>query len=172
MTGDALTVDGPRDLPADIEEVRITGEQWGGRDTCIHLFEDCGYLTAASEVMEWSWNNTPTGYICRYCANRHPDLPDGCGPGAPAEAGTIDRGDFLTRQTYEGGWERLTLTNCPFCGKPFDRNEHRWKHFENDHNPEDAGLSPLGTVPDTGPLFLPVDELPGAEPSTSTPADD
>lgn len=42
--------------------------------------------------------------------------------------------------------EKLQLTECPLCGYAFDRHESRPSHIET-HDPEDAGLSPLGTIP-------------------------
>lgn len=37
----------------------------------------------------------------------------------------------------------VRLVACPFCGHTFADNEHRWKHFLENHDPEDAGLTPL-----------------------------
>ncbi len=63
-------------------------------------------------------------------------------------------GVSLTTDTYARGRRVHTLTACP-CGYVFDSHENRWKHFLEDHNPEDFGLSPLGEIPDQrdGPLF-------------------
>lgn len=44
--------------------------------------------------------------------------------------------------------DKLQLTACPLCGYAFDDREERPPHFLDDHRPEDAGLSPLGTIPD------------------------
>ena len=57
---------------------------------------------------------------------------------------------------YAGkGAVRNRLTACPLCGHNFERHEPRWKHFLNEHDPEDAGLSPLGQTPPEAsrPLF-------------------
>ena len=47
------------------------------------------------------------------------------------------------------------LTTCPLCPHEFGAFENRWKHFLDEHDPEDAGLTPLGERnPDAdGPLF-------------------
>lgn len=68
--------------------------------------------------------------------------------------------------TYEGrGCVRTRLTGCPLCGQAFDDHEPRWKHFLDEHEPEDAGLSPVGERPEAAeePLFEPVERLPGGE---------
>lgn len=44
--------------------------------------------------------------------------------------------------------DKLQLVDCPLCGHSFDKREHRFRHFLQEHRPEDAGLSPLGTIPD------------------------
>lgn len=45
------------------------------------------------------------------------------------------------------------LVACPFCTHEFQENEARWKHFLDEHDPVDAGLSPKGERPATGALF-------------------
>lgn len=45
------------------------------------------------------------------------------------------------------------LIACPLCTHKFEENEHRWKHFLNEHSPADAGLSPIGERTDTRSLF-------------------
>lgn len=52
------------------------------------------------------------------------------------------RGSIEVR-TYGRSKQVIRLVSCPFCGYAFGHNEHRWKHFFDDHGPEDAGLSPL-----------------------------
>jgi len=49
----------------------------------------------------------------------------------------------LTTDIYARGRRVHTLTACP-CSYVFAENENRWKHFLEDHAPEDFGLSPLG----------------------------
>jgi hypothetical protein len=56
-------------------------------------------------------------------------------------------GVSLTTDVYARGRRVHTLTVCP-CGYSFDLNENRWKHYLEDHNPEDFGLSPLRKSPD------------------------
>ena len=56
-------------------------------------------------------------------------------------------GVSLRTRTYERGVKFHTLTHCPFCGYAFSPNERRHKHLS-EHDPEDAGLSPLGVIPD------------------------
>lgn len=36
---------------------------------------------------------------------------------------------------------RRRLTACPFCGHQFEEYEPRWKHYLDDHGPEDVGRS-------------------------------
>ncbi len=59
----------------------------------------------------------------------------------------------LSTDVYARGRRVHTLTACP-CGYVFDPNENRWKHFLEDHRPEDFGLSPLGERDESadGPL--------------------
>lgn len=57
-------------------------------------------------------------------------------------------GVSLRTETYARGRTVHTLTDCPFCGYDFDRDERRHKHLS-EHDPEDAGLSPLGERPDS-----------------------
>ena len=64
----------------------------------------------------------------------------------------------MTLETYEYAGQGVVqnrLIACPFCGYEFTHSEARWKHFYRHHSPEDAGLSPLGTVSDEydGPLW-------------------
>jgi len=49
----------------------------------------------------------------------------------------------LSTDVYARGRRVHTLTVCP-CGYVFAGNENRWKHFLEDHQPEDFGLSRLG----------------------------
>lgn len=44
----------------------------------------------------------------------------------------------LQERRYERGVARNRLVDCPFCGKDFEENEHRWKHFLDDHDVEDV----------------------------------
>lgn len=45
------------------------------------------------------------------------------------------------------------LVACPFCTHEFEENEARWKHFLDEHGPEDAGLSPIGERYESRDLF-------------------
>jgi hypothetical protein len=46
------------------------------------------------------------------------------------------------------------MTSCPFCGYEFETGEFRHTHFLDDHDPADAGLTPLGdSAHADGPLF-------------------
>lgn len=56
-------------------------------------------------------------------------------------------GVSLSTDVYARGRRVHTLTRCPFCGYEFDRDERRHKHL-GEHDPEDAGLSPLGEIPE------------------------
>ena len=38
---------------------------------------------------------------------------------------------------YDGHTVRNRLVYCPLCGHQFDRYEPRWKHFLDDHDPDD-----------------------------------
>jgi len=74
----------------------------------------------------------------------------------------------LEVRTYGRSQKAIRLLSCPFCGHEFDSHEPRWKHFLDQHNPEDAGLSPLNErapklVPDGGqdPRPEPTDEKTG-----------
>ena len=75
------------------------------------------------------------------------------------------RGETYQRSTYsESGCLRYdhygrskvvaNLVACPFCGYEFAGNEKREVHL-GEHTPEDAGLSPLGVIPEEHdkPLF-------------------
>lgn len=77
----------------------------------------------------------------------------------------------LSVTEYDSGWTRFRLTACPVCGHVFSRNEHRWKHLLDDHDPEDFGLSPLGEVPDDhdAPLFDPPSKIPGITEENAEP---
>lgn len=73
---------------------------------------------------------------------------------------------MLRTYEYDGlGVTGNRLDRCPFCGHSFETHEFRPDHFLDHHDPEDAGLTPLGTVPEDhdAPLFQPVDALPGGE---------
>ena len=61
------------------------------------------------------------------------------------------------RSRYE-----IVLTACPLCGQPFEPEESRVTHFL-EHEPADAGLSPLGEVADgvNAPMW-PGDPAPNA----------
>jgi len=60
----------------------------------------------------------------------------------------------LRVRTYERSKRVHVLTACPFCGYEFARNERRHQHLS-EHDPEDAGLAPLGEIPadHDAPLF-------------------
>lgn len=55
----------------------------------------------------------------------------------------------LEVRTYGAQKEIIKLLACPFCGYEFDHREVRWTHFLEEHDPEDAGLTPLGERPRT-----------------------
>lgn len=61
----------------------------------------------------------------------------------------------IETRVYSRGRRTHRITGCPFCGHEFEDWEPRWKHFLDEHDPEDAGLSPAGEVaPDhDAPLF-------------------
>ena len=46
------------------------------------------------------------------------------------------------------GVVRVSLTACPLgdCGHEFEKYEPRWRHYLDDHTPEDCGLSPRLTA--------------------------
>lgn len=46
----------------------------------------------------------------------------------------------MTLEFYEYGHgvARNRLVACPFCPHEFDEHEQRWRHFYNDHVPEDV----------------------------------
>lgn len=72
----------------------------------------------------------------------------------------------LERSVYEGrGCVRVKLTVCPYCGHVFADHEPRWKHFLDNHGPEDAGLSPAGEQPAAAaePLFSSTEDFLGGE---------
>lgn len=52
--------------------------------------------------------------------------------------------------------------SCSLCSYEFDHKESRPEHFLDEHEPEDAGLTPLGEVnPDADEdLFVSIDDLP------------
>lgn len=43
---------------------------------------------------------------------------------------------------HEGGLRTFTIISCPSCGYDFGPREPRWRHFHDDHTPEDFGLEP------------------------------
>ncbi|MEE6211085.1 hypothetical protein U3A55_13125 [Salarchaeum sp. III] len=55
-------------------------------------------------------------------------------------AGSDERACLETYE-YEHGVARNRLIACPLCGYEFEWNEHRWKHFVDDHGPEDIPVS-------------------------------
>ncbi|MFC7047313.1 hypothetical protein ACFQH6_19560 [Halobacteriaceae archaeon GCM10025711] len=45
----------------------------------------------------------------------------------------------IEARRYEGqGVTQIVMTACPFCGYEFSKNEHRWRHFLNDHTVDDV----------------------------------
>jgi hypothetical protein len=74
-------------------------------------------------------------------------------------------GVLETYEYDETGVVGNRLDVCPFCDHGFADHEARWRHYLDDHDPEDAGLSALGSIPEDAdaPLFRSVDELPGGE---------
>ena len=55
----------------------------------------------------------------------------------------VTRRGHLEVTSYTKGRELVTLVSCPLCGHEFDDHEPRWQHFLEEHEPEDAGLTPL-----------------------------
>ncbi|NIC00076.1 hypothetical protein [Halobacterium sp. R2-5] len=57
-------------------------------------------------------------------------------------------------RTYSRSRRFVRPTHSSFCGCEFDRDESRPDHLA-DHDPEDAGLNPLGELNDDhgAPLF-------------------
>lgn len=75
---------------------------------------------------------------------------------------------------YENGYREPKIVVCPACGHDFAVNESRWRHFLEDHGPEDFGLSPIGECDEAaqGPMFARVEDLPVPASSERTePAD-
>jgi hypothetical protein len=68
----------------------------------------------------------------------------------------------LIRKTW-GRKTEIQLTCCPLCGKDFTENEAVGQHLQT-HDPDDAGLSPLGDAhPDADrPTFRPGGPMPYA----------
>jgi ribosomal protein S27AE len=71
----------------------------------------------------------------------------------------------VTLEAYrydQKGTVATKLTECPACGHAFGEHEARWKHFLDEHGPEDLGLSAPGETPESHlePLFVPVEDLP------------
>ncbi|QDX39855.1 hypothetical protein [Salarchaeum sp. JOR-1] len=52
----------------------------------------------------------------------------------------------LEVRTYERSQQSIRLVSCPFCTHDFDPHEPRWKHLLDEHDPEDAGLTPAGEI--------------------------
>lgn len=67
----------------------------------------------------------------------------------------------LERRRYSPVRVESILTACPFCGYEFSHNEHRCKHYFEEHTPEDAGLSPIGESDQSAQaaMFLTEEEL-------------
>lgn len=59
----------------------------------------------------------------------------------------VKRRGSLEITRYDRSKDRLRLVDCPFCDHTFDEKEPRWLHFLEEHDPEDAGLSPVGESP-------------------------
>jgi len=61
----------------------------------------------------------------------------------------------LEIRRHDRSKESIRLIACPFCDHEFTPWEPRWKHILDEHDPEDAGLTPLGEIkPDhDAPLF-------------------
>ena len=60
----------------------------------------------------------------------------------------VQRRGSLEITSYARSKDQIRLVTCPFCEYDFDEMEHRWLHFPEEHDPEDAGLSPLGETPE------------------------
>ena len=84
----------------------------------------------------------------------------------------VERSGALEISSYERSVKVYRLVGCPFCDHEFEDSEPRWKHFLEEHDPEDAGLNPLGEESDSdSPLFEPIEEIPGKFPVKSTDED-
>ncbi|MEF8772943.1 hypothetical protein [Halodesulfurarchaeum sp.] len=83
-------------------------------------------------------------------------------------AETVRRQGTLEIKTFSKGREVKRLVECPFCCHTFDDHDPQWKHFLEEHDPENAGLTPLGDGGKSqSPLFEPMDEIPGEFPIQS-----
>ena len=51
--------------------------------------------------------------------------------------------EFVTYDESRG-FRQVRFIECPLCGHEFEKNEERSTHFLNEHEPEDAGLAPIG----------------------------
>jgi len=48
-----------------------------------------------------------------------------------------DRESCIETYEYGHGVAQNRLLWCPLCGYEFEKHEHRWKHFHEEHGPED-----------------------------------
>lgn len=55
----------------------------------------------------------------------------------------VTRRGSIEIKTYARSKRVIRLVACPFCEHTFEHKEPRWRHFLEDHEPEDAGLSPI-----------------------------
>ncbi|MFP4530179.1 MAG: hypothetical protein ACLFNC_02690 [Halodesulfurarchaeum sp.] len=56
-------------------------------------------------------------------------------------AQSVERDGDLVIKTYDKGQIIVRLVSCPFCGHDFEDHEPRWKHFLDEHDAADAGLT-------------------------------
>lgn len=52
---------------------------------------------------------------------------------------------MIVEKFDNSGGSYSCLIKCPVCGQNLnDPDIRKWKHFYNEHTPEDFGLSPMG----------------------------
>jgi|GEM_PF-2328400 len=65
----------------------------------------------------------------------------------------VERRGNLEIRHYDRSKIWYNLVACPLCEHEFEENEARWKHFLQEHEPEDAGLAPIGERAPSKSLF-------------------
>lgn len=65
----------------------------------------------------------------------------------------VERRGNLKIRHYDRSKIWYNLVSCSLCEHDFVENEVRWKRFLQEHEPEDAGLAPIGVSAPSQSLF-------------------